>query len=50
MNPSCCGIFWERCAAAMCRMDKEVNPMNVGNILIGAGMILSELLDDGEDG
>ena len=26
-----------------------VNIMNVGNILIGAGMILCELLDDDED-
>ena len=31
-------------------MRREVNIMNVGNILIGAGMILSELLDEGEDG
>lgn len=31
-------------------MRREVNVMNVGNILIGAGMILNELLDDDEDG
>ena len=28
---------------------EEVNIMNVGNILIGAGMILCELLDDDGD-
>ena len=31
-------------------MRREVNVMNVGNILIGAGMILNELLDDDENG
>ena len=31
-------------------MRREVNVMNVGNILIGAGMILNELLDDDEEG
>ena len=30
-------------------MRREVNAMSVGNILIGAGMILCELLDDDED-
>lgn len=30
-------------------MRKEVNAMNFGTILIAAGMLLSELLDDDED-